>query len=101
MKSTKAEVQKRVEEILKIRLAGAEFHDILQYAAENHWNVGERQLWTYIQKSDQRLAETLEKDRAKIFNRHVAQRRALFARTTAVADYRTALAVLKDEAQLQ
>jgi hypothetical protein len=101
MKATKAEVAKRVEEILQIRLSGAEFADIRQYAAENGWNVSDRQLRRYIQDSDALMAEGFERDRDKLFVRHVAQRRALFARTMQIGDYRTALAVAKDEADLQ
>jgi hypothetical protein len=101
MKATKAEVAKRVEEILQIRLSGAEFADIRQYAAENGWNVSDRQLRRYVQDSDTLMAEGFERDRDKLFVRHVAQRRALYARTMQIGDYRTALAVAKDEAELQ
>lgn len=101
MKSTKAEILKRVEAILEIRLAGAEFADIRKYAAENGWNVSDSQLWRYIRKTDELLAQSLERDREKLFNRHIAQRFALYARAMSVSDYRTALAVLKDQAELQ
>ena len=74
--------------------------NIRQYASEQGWGVSDRQLWRYVEASDTILAETLERDRDKIVNRHVAQRRALYARTISVSDYRTALAVLKDEAEL-
>jgi hypothetical protein len=100
MKATKAQVRERVEEVLRIRLDGAEFHDVVQYASEKEWGVGERQLWNYVRASDQLLAERVERDRDKLFNRHVAQRRSLFARALNAADYRTALAVAKDEAEL-
>jgi hypothetical protein len=100
MRATKAEVNKRVEELLAIRLAGAEFWDVKQYAAEKEWRVSERQLWSYIHKSDRLLAETLDKDRDRLINRHLAQRQTLFARAMQVSDYRTALAILKDEAEL-
>jgi hypothetical protein len=93
-------MQQRVSEVLTIRLQGAEFADIVQYAAEKQWGVNERQLWNYIQKSDELLAETMEKDREKLFNRHVAQRRALYARCMATSDYSNARGVLKDEAEL-
>jgi hypothetical protein len=101
MKATRAQVRQRVEEVLRIRLDGAEMHDIVQYAAEKGWGVGERQLWNYVRATDQLLAERLEKDRDKLLARHVAQRRALYARALNAADYRTALAVAKDEAELQ
>jgi len=38
---------------LQIRLAGAEFVDIRQYAGENRCCVSDRQLWRYIAKSDE------------------------------------------------
>ncbi len=100
-KATKAEVAQRIEEVLQIRLDGAEFHDVLQYASEKQWNVGERQLWHYIKASDVRLVKRLEKDRGRLLARHIAQRRSLYARALNAADYRTCLAVAKDEAELQ
>ena len=63
MKATKAEISRRVEEVLRLRLDGAEFHDVVQYAAEQGWNVRERQLWNYVRASDKLLARRLEKDR--------------------------------------
>jgi hypothetical protein len=100
MKSTQATVRQRVHEVLQLRLLGAEFHDIVQHASENGWGVGERQLWNYLARADDLLERTLETDRGKLFRRHVAQRRALYARAMAVSDYSTARAVLKDEAEL-
>ncbi len=99
-KADKATIQQRVNEILVIRLAGAEFPDIVQYASEKEWGVGERQLRNYLRQSDALLAESLETDRTKLINRHIAQRRALFARCMAVSDYSNARQVLKDEAEL-
>jgi hypothetical protein len=101
MKSTQATVLQRVEEVLTIRLLGAEFSDIRKHAAESGWgDISDTQLRRYIAKSDALLARTLETDRTKLVNRHIAQRRALFARAMAAADYSSARAVLKDEAEL-
>src|SRR5688572_23280510 len=107
MRSDKVTVQQRVEEVLQLRLLGAEFIDIRKYANEPEpdsgrqpWNVSDSQLWRYIRAGDELLARTLDKDRDRLLNRHLAQRRALHARAMSVADYRTALAVLKDEAEL-
>ena len=100
MKSTQATVRQRVEEVLTIRLLGAEFTDIRQHASGQGWDVSDRQLWRYVAQGDKLLAQTLEKDREKLFNRHVAQRRALYARAMSVSDFRTALAALKDEGHL-
>src|SRR5262249_39140824 len=102
MKSDKATVKKRVEEVLDLRLLGATLSDIRRYASEQTppWNVSDRQLERYIQASDQLLDSLLEKDRQKNFNRQIAQRRALYSRTVAWSHYRTALSILIDEDRL-
>ena len=100
MKSDLATVRQRVEEILSLRLLGAEFLDIRQHASAQGWNVSDRQLRRYVSRTDDVLAETLEKDREKLLNRHIAQRHALYARAMSVSDYSTALRVLADAAQL-
>jgi hypothetical protein len=100
MKSTRAETEKRVAEVLNLRLLGAEFRDIKAHVEQAGWKVRDRQLWRYIRKGDRLLARTLEKDTEKLVNRHVAQRRGLYARAMAVSDYGTALRVLQDEAKL-
>src|SRR5687767_8634471 len=89
-KSDTAEVSRRVEEVLRIRLDGAQYHDILQHAAENGWGVNERQLRTYMSRADDLLVERQDKSRKKVIARHLAQRQALFARALNAADYRTA-----------
>jgi hypothetical protein len=100
-KATKAEIANRVEEVLQVRLAGGGLAEIVRYAADQGWNVHERQLQTYIQRADELLAQSLEKDRGKLLALHLAQRRLLLNKTLEVGDYRTALAVLKDSADLQ
>jgi hypothetical protein len=42
----------------------------------------------------------MEKNRDKLFNRAVAQRRALLGRAASVSDYGTCLRILRDEAEL-
>jgi hypothetical protein len=100
MKSDQATVRQRVEEVLSLRLLGAEFLDIRQHASGQGWGVSDRQLWRYIAAGDKLLAQTLERDRVKLLNRQIAQRRALFSRAMSVSDYGTALRVLDSEAKL-
>ncbi len=100
-KSTKATVAQRVEDVLTLRLAGAAFVQIRQYASENGWGVGDRQLWRYIQSSDDLLAADLEPDRRKNLALHLAQRRLLYNRALETGDFRTCLAIQRDLAQLQ
>jgi len=101
MKAEKAEIARRIDEVLRIIVDGAEFHDIVQYAAEKQWGVKERQLRNYIAKANDLLAQRRERDRDKLLARHIAQRRNLYARALNAADYRTALTVAKDEAELE
>lgn len=100
-KADNVTIAQRITEVLRIRLEGAQFHDIVQYAAEKGWAVGDRQLLTYSQRADELLIEQQEKSRKKIFAWHLAKRAALFARAVNAADYRTALAILTDDAKLR
>src|SRR5437764_13525460 len=61
MKSSKVEVMKRVEEVFKLRLGGAEFADIREYALapEQAWGVSDGQLWRYIAAADKLVKERL------------------------------------------
>ncbi len=103
MKSTKAEVRRRVEEVFKLRLGGANFADVVQYASapEQAWGVGERQIWNYIEAADKLISERFDAKAPYLLNRHLLQRNQVFAHAMGAGDYRTALAVLQDEAKLE
>jgi hypothetical protein len=103
MKSTKAEVRKRVEEVFKLRLGGAEFADIRQFAAEPEqgWNVSDRQIWRYIEAADRLIGERFDARAEHLLNRHLLQRRQLYAHAMESGDFRTALSILQDEAKLE
>ena len=100
-KSDAAEVAKRVEEVLRIRLDGAQLHDVVQYASEKGWAISARQVSTYIRRADELLVERQDRNRRRLVARHVAQRESLFARAVNAADLRTALAVADSLAKLQ
>jgi hypothetical protein len=98
--ANRAEYNQRVDEVLRIRLDGAQLHDLKAYAAERQWNVSERQLFRYAKAADALIMRHAEKDREALIVRHVAQRRALYARALNSGDYGTALRVLDSECQL-
>lgn len=100
MKSDQKTVQKRVKEILDLKLLGALPQDILHHAEEQGWGVKKRMIQYYSAKADEMMAESVEKNRDRLIAFHFASRRALYARTMSVSDYKTALAALKDEADL-
>jgi hypothetical protein len=103
MKSSKVEVQKRVEEVFKLRLGGAEFADIVQFASapEQNWSVAARQIWNYIAAADKLVKQRFDARAEHLLNRHLLQRRTLYAHALGAGDFRTALAVLQDEAKLE
>jgi hypothetical protein len=103
MKSTKAVVAQRVNEVLKLRLGGAEFLDIREYAAapEQAWGVSDTQLWRYIREADALCREHFDAKAEHLLTRHLLQRRTLYAHAMGAGDFRTALAVLQDEAKLE
>jgi hypothetical protein len=73
----------------------------VQYAAEKGWDVQERQLRTYLRRSDDLLVERQERSRRRLVAKHLARRESLFARAVNAADLRTALAVVDSTAKLQ
>src|SRR5215510_1585403 len=105
-KPTRAQVEARVTEILRIRLDGAEIWDVREYVREKEQEKGsvwelppdgkplsDSQLWRYMSKADKLMAESCRASRKKLLRRHLAQRRNLFAKAVRAGDYRTALAV--------
>ncbi len=111
--ATSAVVALRVEEVLRIRLDGAEFWDVREYAREKEkeegsaWELpeGEKplsdgQLWRYIAKADELVKASCLSSRKKLLRRHLAQRRNLYAKSVSAGDTRAALAVLDSEARL-
>lgn len=110
---TKATIARRVEEVLRIRLDGAEFWDVREYAREKEaeegsaWHLAEGekplsdgQLRRYVSRVDRMIAESCRASRRKLLRRHLAQRRNLYAKAVAQGDIRVALSVLADEAKL-
>lgn len=98
---TNAVILQRVEEVLAIRLDGAQLPNIRRYASENGWGVSDRQLERYIEKADKLLVEHRQKKWSRMKALHLARRESLYARSLQAADYRTALAVLQDMAKLE
>lgn len=100
-KSTKAEMAARLREVTKLLLAGAEFAEIRQFASERQWDVSDRSIRRYMEAAYKRMADASRRDERQLLGRHLMQRRALYGRCLKQGDHRTALAVLKDEADLQ
>lgn len=114
-KASKATVARRIEEVLQIRLDGAEGFQILQYVAEKQaageepWTIpdggkplAERTVWWYVAKADEVVKESYCKEagRKRLLRLHKARRRNLYAKAVSMGDVRAALACLDSEAKL-
>ena len=107
-------VQQRTDELVLIRLDGAQWWDVVQYVAEkgkekgSPWEVkpggkslSERQLRNYMARADRIILASAKEKRARAIRRHLARRENLYAKAVSAGDVRTALAVLRDEAELR
>jgi hypothetical protein len=93
-------VEQRSNELLELRLGGAEMPQLKQYAERQGWGVTSRTLYRYVKIGDKLLAKTLEHDRELLVNKHVAQRRRRYQKAMDAGDLSTALRILQDEAEL-
>lgn len=103
----------RTEQLLAIRLDGAEFWDLREFVreqektADSPWfledgddPMSDSQIRIYMAKADDLIQEAHDENRERLYRRHLAQRRRLYARAVAAGDVGTALRVLRDEAQM-
>ena len=113
-KASKATVELRLREVLRIRLDGAGIWDVTEYVAEQEategspWKLAEdekplsrRQIERYVQRADRLIAESTRESRKRSVRRHLARRERMYGAAMNAGDVRTALAVLQDEAQLR
>jgi len=99
-RATRREVCERLTIVYKLVLLGAEHQDLCEHAREAQWGIGPAQVRRYQAHALKKMARMQEKNRDKNFARHVQQRRALYARAMEAGDWRTALAIARDEAEL-
>jgi hypothetical protein len=111
--ATKQQAERRTEEVLAWRLAGAEFWDVRESVrdyekeAGNVWTLppGEEplsdgQIRRYIQRADRMAAESTRATRKTRIRQHIAKRRFLYAKAVASGDIGKALAVADSECKL-
>jgi hypothetical protein len=105
--------ERRVGEMLRIRLDGAERWDIVDYIRSKECEAGsawelkagasplsEAMIWKLLERADALIHESHSRNRKQLFRRHLAQRRNLYAKAVLAGDLRTALACVKDEAEM-
>ena len=109
-RATKAEVTARIETVFELRMGGAGFSDIREWAIAPKdregkplppWDVSDSQIWRYIHAADKLCKERYDAKADHLLNRHLLRRERLYAHCLEVGDYKGALAVLKDSAELE
>ena len=103
-------VIERLNEIIRISLDGATSIDIHEYVREQEaaegsiWQsefpLSKSQINRYVKRAWEAIHETAEVSRKRLFRRHLAQRRALYAKAVGQGDTRAALACLDSECLL-
>lgn len=105
-KTTKAEKIQRVDLIFGLLSKGFTRSQICQYVAKQEeqgnltWGVSERTIDRYIQAATLRFEEIAEVHNNQRFGRALTRLDDLYARTVAINDYKTALSIVKAEADL-
>lgn len=108
--ASKAVAAKRVEELVRIRLEGAEMWDVREYIHEqakkpdNPWSgTGEMcdaQIYRYIARADKTIADSCKQSRKRMLRRHLAQRRNWIGKAVNAGDVATACRIADSEADL-
>lgn len=99
-RSTTVTVKERVYEIYRLRLQGKDFLELVEHARKNQWGVTESAIRYYITKANKLCERLYDRKATHLHAQHCLQRRLLLERCLSQGDYRTALAVLQDEAAL-
>ena len=105
-KTTKAEKIRRVDVIFGLLSKGFTRSQICQYVTKQEeagaiaWGVSERTIDRYIQAATARFEEVAEVHNNQRFGRALTRLDDLYARTVAINDYKTALSIVKAEADL-
>lgn len=112
-RATAPQTEQRITDLLRIRLDGAEWWDVVEFVrmreAEpgNAWSVpdggiplSEGMMRKLLARADKMVQTSHVRSRRILVRRHLAQRRNLYAKAVLSSEYRVALACLQDEAQL-
>ena len=99
-KSTKAEIEQRVNEVYDLLISRITYQAILSYGASK-WGVKERQMNVYIARARERLRELNRESEEERLASAMASYNSLFARQVAEKDYKGARQTMDSIIRLQ
>lgn len=94
-KSTEAEIEDRVLQILESILEGGNTHEIVLHYA-SIFKVSERQIYTYIQKANDKFKEYAKTEAKTEIGKALNRMNKLFNKSLQIMDFKTCLAVQKE-----
>jgi len=99
-KADKQETTRRLMQIAEWMLDGESVSRIIQYSSTN-WNIGERQVYNYIEKARKRWDEICNKQFESNLSWHLLTRERLYQKCIKKEDYSNARQILDSIADLQ
>jgi hypothetical protein len=102
---SKAEMSRRVHEVFRLLLQGANFLDVKEYAQDTAegktaWNVSDKTIHRMIRRAHVLLADYAERDRGKLMAKSLARREYIYAKAVQAGDLRAALRAADSQDQL-
>ncbi len=99
-KSIKSVVNQRIDEVMRLQIAGATYLDIRKYASEKEWNVSPRQVQRYIRSALEQMHKVARKKQKHVLAKQLLQMGNLYAAGLRDKKIPDCLNVLKHEANL-
>jgi hypothetical protein len=99
-KADTQESNRRVAQISEMLLDGESYQQIIQYCSDT-WNIGERQVYNYIQKARSKWDEICNKQFESNLNWHLLTRGRLYQKCIKKEDFSNARQTLNDLADIQ
>src|SRR5215831_3327842 len=108
-RADKLRMEQRLDDIVRIRLDGAQWWDVREFVSEKEREQGscwelkqggkplsERHLRNYVRKADAVIIASVKEKRPQAIRRHLARREHMYGAAMNAGDIRTALAVAQD-----
>ena len=95
-KSEKATVIERTELVFTMQTRGYRRCEIIQYASENGWDIGDRQVDNYILKANEILQAQSETVRERELGRAISNFRELYKKSFEIHDFKACKDIQKE-----
>lgn len=95
-KSDAATIDRRVDHIVELILAGKSTSNIMRDVSVKRWNITTRQVSSYIARAREEIRARGEFDKVDEFGKAIARREAVYREAMTKGDLATARAVIAD-----